>query len=51
MCVRLLGEKHTHTKKTEALLAASKEKVPEVGTETSKYMLALTSGNKEGNRK
>ena len=38
MYVPLLGEKNTHTKKTEALLIASKEKVLEVGTETSKYL-------------
>jgi len=46
------GWKITHTKKkTEDLLIADKEKVLEVGTETSNFMLVLTSENMQDNVK
>ena len=44
-----MGEKNTHPKKTDVLLIPSKEKFLEVGTETSEYMLGLTSENKQDN--
>jgi len=43
---------YTHQKKkTEDLLIADKEKVLEVGTETSNFMLVLTSENMQDNVK